>query len=472
MLRFLLIKNNILLLILLLVSFPSRGGVNEDWERARKANTAQAIATFLENHPGSRFSKDAEAALQRARYDLATRSSDARALEAYIKIYPTGEDAERVKVLLQALHPVQKDGLASEPTPIQATKPVIAINISEMSPWWIAAALLTAIIGYVIIRRLSHGSDKFSTTQTPIAESSSITIWAIPAPQQPSLGNANTAQAAILRDKLDLPPEFDSKMSYREMFQSLSRDRLLEMCAELPVEALDLDNPGRAPTARKMGRAITQVFAVGTYMATKDVPREYGDILFPRMVSKIQSYNGPTLHLELCDLIRDFAIHLGTSGRHADAVRVMRTLKASLFWKTWQQGNFCLFASLNNIAQETKLAVDFEAALVAAQGLPTDQFQQVEAVVKKLQQDMPKAQGQDAQPTDRPTYKVLAVSDQHDIRKWPILNSPNKAVNPPGERATREAGDVQPPANATPIPPSEVKLASNAEMHARQLIFR
>jgi hypothetical protein len=189
-------------------------------------------------------------------------------------------------------------------------------------------------------------------------------------------------------DGLKLPPEFDGKMSYRQMFQTLPPERLRTMCRALPVEQLDLYRPGRPPFAREMGRAITQVFAVSIYMATKEVPTEFGDIVLPRLVRKISEYDGSDLHLELCDLVRDFAIELVSGGRYREAARVMRVLKRSLFWNAWPQGDICLFASLNNIALDTKLPSDFEAAFEAAKRVPASQMQQIDPAIKNLKQKM------------------------------------------------------------------------------------
>jgi hypothetical protein len=173
-------------------------------------------------------------------------------------------------------------------------------------------------------------------------------------------------------DSLDLPPEFDGKTSYRDMFKTRTPDRLRAMCHDLPIEALNLNRPG---SSREMGRAITQVFAVSIYMATNEVPPEYGDIAFPRLVNQIAKYKGADLHLELCDLVRDFGIHLTSAGRYREAVRVLRVLKDSLFWRAWPQGDACLFVALSNIANETNLRSDFAAALEAAEHIPQSQKQ-------------------------------------------------------------------------------------------------
>ena len=187
---------------------------------------------------------------------------------------------------------------------------------------------------------------------------------------------------------LELPPQFDGKSSYRDMFRTQTPEQLRAMCDALPVEQLDLNRPGRPPTAREMGSAITQVFAVATYMATKEVPTEYGDRLFPRLVTKIAQYNSSDLHLELCDLVRDFAIHLEAGGRHKQAIQVMRALRGSLFWLAWSQADVCLFAALNNLALETKQKSDFQAALDFAQDLPPSQAQQFSAAINNLKQKM------------------------------------------------------------------------------------
>ena len=159
------------------------------------------------------------------------------------------------------------------------------------------------------------------------------------------------------------------------------------MCRALPVERLNLNRPG---ISSEMGRAVTQIFAVSTYMATKEVPPEFGDILFPRLVGQISKYNGADLHLELCDLVRDFAIQLAAGGRHREATRVLTVLKDSLFWRAWPQADICLFASLNNIALETNLRPDFMAALEAAQQIPASQMHEIggDDAIKSLKQEM------------------------------------------------------------------------------------
>lgn len=190
-------------------------------------------------------------------------------------------------------------------------------------------------------------------------------------------------------NSLQLPIEFEGDRSYRNMFEVESHQRLHSMCQEMPIEALNLENPG---SSRAMGSAITQVFALSGYMATKAVPPEFGDAMFPRLVAKITSYRGSDLHLDLCDLVRDFAIDLASSGRNSDAVKVMQTLRTSPFWSTWSDGNFYLFASLNNIAHATKRRSDFEAALKASNDLSNSQRQRVEPIIAKLQRDMPSIQ--------------------------------------------------------------------------------
>jgi hypothetical protein len=202
---------------------------------------------------------------------------------------------------------------------------------------------------------------------------------AAPVTPQPSSLATKTAHpsAPPSARNLELPPEFDGKLSYREMFQTLPPERLRAMCRALPVEQLDLNRPGRPGIAREMGRAITQVFAVSIYMATKNVPAEFGDVVVPRLVSQITKYEGTDLHLELCDLVRDFAINLGAVGRHREAVRVLNVLKGSLFWHTFSQGELCLFTNLHNIAIETNGRTDFITALEAAKQIPASQMDQM-----------------------------------------------------------------------------------------------
>lgn len=154
---------------------------------------------------------------------------------------------------------------------------------------------------------------------------------------------------------LALPSEFDGTMSYRDMFQKRTPEQLRTICRDLPIEALNLTRPG---ISQEMGRAITQVFAVSIFMATKEVPPEFGDIVFPRLVQKICEYDGTELHVELCNLVRDFAIYLEAGGRHQEAASVMRVLKRSLFWHVWPQGDMCLFASLTNIALKSNSRSD------------------------------------------------------------------------------------------------------------------
>jgi len=174
------------------------------------------------------------------------------------------------------------------------------------------------------------------------------------------------------------------------MFRTRTPEQLRVMCRALPIEQLDLTRPGRPPTAREMGAAITQVFGISTYMATKEAPAEFGDSVFPRLVGKISEYDGSDLHLELCDLVRGFAIQLAAGGRYKEAASVMRVLKRSLFWRAWPQADICLFASLNDIALDTKLPSDFKAAFEAAEQVPVDQLEMIGGadVVKNLKQKM------------------------------------------------------------------------------------
>jgi ankyrin repeat protein len=209
-------------------------------------------------------------------------------------------------------------------------------------------------------------------------------------PQPSSLATKATHPSAPPSAKsLELPPEFDGKMSYRDMFQTLPPEQLRAMCRALPVEQLDLNRAGHPGFAVEMGRAITQVFAVSIYMATKEVPSEFGDIVFPRLINKIEEYDGSDLHLELCDLVRDFAINLSAGGRVREAFRVLRVLKESLFWRVWPQADICMFIVLQKIAIQTNSRQDYMVALAAAERIPAGQRDQmVREAIKNLEQKM------------------------------------------------------------------------------------
>jgi hypothetical protein len=224
-------------------------------------------------------------------------------------------------------------------------------------------------------RKVFGGGSK----QTPAAP-----VMPQPRPLAPKATASPTPGSA---GSLELPPEFDGKTSYRDMFRTRTPEQLHSMCRALPVEQLNLSRPG---ISREMGRAITQVFAVSIYMATKEVPSEYGDILFSRLVAQIGKYKGADLHLELCDLVRDFAVQLGAGGRYREAVRVLNVLRGSLFWRAWPQADVCLFASLNNIAIETNSHSDFMAALTAAERVPASQLDEIGGAeaIRKLKQRM------------------------------------------------------------------------------------
>jgi hypothetical protein len=205
-------------------------------------------------------------------------------------------------------------------------------------------------------------------------QSMPLSVVSDPSHSSPPIAVVNTPSIPPSAKNLELPPEFDGKMSYRAMFQTLSPERLRAMCRALPIEQLDLNRPGRPPFAREMGRAISQIFGVSIYMATEEVPPKYGDIVFPRLISQIAKYKGSELHLELCDLIRDFAIQLSSVKRHKEAVRVLYVLEDSLFWHTFSQGKLCIFSNLNNIAVKTNERADFIAALGAAKQIPPNQM--------------------------------------------------------------------------------------------------
>jgi hypothetical protein len=235
------------------------------------------------------------------------------------------------------------------------------------------------------LKRLFGGS----TTQNPASQTQKPRELAVtPTPPPPKPVPVKSATMPPSAASLKLPPEFDGKMSYRDMFRNLPPERLRAMCSALPVEQLDLNRPGRPPLAREMGAAITQIFAVSIYMATKEVPSEFGDILFPRLIGKIEEYNGPELHLELCDLVRDFAIHLAAGGRHRDALRVLRVLKSSLAWHTFSQGNLLIYTALHNIAIKTNTRQDCLAAIAAAEQVPASQAEQVRGALEDLKNKM------------------------------------------------------------------------------------
>ncbi len=234
-------------------------------------------------------------------------------------------------------------------------------------------------------KKLFSGSkEQSSSNQTEALRDTAAT----PTPPPSKYVPAKPASVPPSAGSLELPPEFDGKMSYRDMFKNLQPARLRAMCSALPVEQLDLNRPGRPPLAREMGRAISQIFAVSIYMATKDVPSEFGDIVFPRLISKIEEYNGPELHLELCDLVRDFGIHLASVERHRDALRVLRVLKSSLFWRTFSQGDLLIYMALHNIAIETNTRQDYLAAIAAAAQVPASQAEQVRDASENLKKRM------------------------------------------------------------------------------------
>lgn len=199
---------------------------------------------------------------------------------------------------------------------------------------------------------------------------------------------AKPASVPPAAGSLELPSQFDAEMSYRDMFNNLQPERLRTMCNALPVEQLDLNRPGRPPLAREMGRAISQIFGVSKYMATKEVPSEFGDIVFPRLIAKIEEYSGPELHLELCDLVRDFAIQLASVERYQDALRVLRVLKNSAFWFTFSQGNLLIYMSLHNIAIKNNTRQDYLAAIAAADQVPANQSGPVRAAIADLKKRM------------------------------------------------------------------------------------
>ena len=202
---------------------------------------------------------------------------------------------------------------------------------------------------------------------------------------KPTLSPAPKASQSA--GSLELPPEFDGKMSYRDMFRTRTPEQLHAMCRALPVERLNLNRPG---ISSEMGRAVTQIFAVSTYMATKEVPPEFGDILFPRLVGQISKYNGADLHLEIVRFSQRF--RHPTSGRRATqgSYSCINCPEGFTFLACLASADICLFASLNNIALETNLRPDFMAALEAAQQIPASQMHEIggDDAIKSLKQEM------------------------------------------------------------------------------------
>ena len=107
---------------LIFLSMPAYGAkIDDDWAKARTEDTAEALAAFIENHPKSKYAKLAETTLRRHRLDFAVQSNDIRALEIYLKLYPTGDDTEKVKNLLleaKLRQAAQVSSAASESTTV------------------------------------------------------------------------------------------------------------------------------------------------------------------------------------------------------------------------------------------------------------------------------------------------------------------------------------------------------------------
>lgn len=197
----------------------------------------------------------------------------------------------------------------------------------------------------------------------------------------PSSGDAPEAlQHNSSNTGLQLPEGFDGRTSYREMFQNWSHSRLIAMCRDLPVEGINLLNP----EGEEMGRAITQVFSVSTFMATKEVSNEYGDLVFPRLSKHIRDQAGIAPFPDLFDMVAKFAVYLQVDKRFEEAVHVMTLLRTSPLWHAFGEGRLLWFICTYHVAMKDTNLEKCKISLDALSGLSDEEIGQVSQMAERL----------------------------------------------------------------------------------------
>lgn len=145
------ITTNAFITFLMIFCASVHAGVADDWQRTKKSDTAEAYATFLEKHANSKFTKEATAALRRARFDFVKMANDPRAYETFIQLYPSGNDVEEVKNLLLAHKQKALSAAASVPDRSNQKTSSRGTNEAREKSWRLSPV---AVIGLLTVAGL------------------------------------------------------------------------------------------------------------------------------------------------------------------------------------------------------------------------------------------------------------------------------------------------------------------------------
>jgi hypothetical protein len=100
------------------------------------------------------------------------------------------------------------------------------------------------------------------------------------AQQSPGKEKVHTATGASrIPRELNTPPRIDLK----RVFNSSSTRRLKEICKQMPIEDMSL----YPSTDTEVRWLVDLSFGMARYLASEQVPREYGDMIISRVVDRV-----------------------------------------------------------------------------------------------------------------------------------------------------------------------------------------
>jgi hypothetical protein len=192
-------------------------------------------------------------------------------------------------------------------------------------------------------------------------------------------------QSAPLNGGLELPKELGpdtGTVHLNAVFAEHTRDDLLAMCRAMPIEWLDFCRPGSSDL---MNRTVSVSLLMVRYLAAKDKPQEYGDVLIPRFTAQLERYDPETIHPQLAVQLEQLGGELAAGGRKNDALRCFLFLSKTLFGRAVApRVSEYILAMRCNIALESKTREDVDAAVQLFSSLAPSQREQSSLAIAKL----------------------------------------------------------------------------------------
>jgi len=206
----------------------------------------------------------------------------------------------------------------------------------------------------------------------------------------PAVEPKSTAIVDAAHAGLELPKELgpdSGKVHLNAVFADYARDQLLAMCQAMPIEKLDFRRPASSDL---MNRAVSVSLLMVRYLAAKDKPQEYGDVLIPRFLAQLERHSPESIHQQVAVILEQFGGELSSGGREREALRCFTVLSKTPFGKTVApRVSGYVFALHYNIALKSKRREDIEVAMQAFDSLPPSEREPFSNALPKLTSLLP-----------------------------------------------------------------------------------